>query len=214
MRTRMTALVLVAGLAMSGVADAAVKHKAKPKPPPCNIIKDNPSDSGPLSGAAGAPLYDPSLDILSADVATNATTITTVIRVKQLTESDSSWQFGREWSLEFTTSTGQHYALIAYDGTPAHKDAAASIGHVTLDYPRGEVRVSAKLSELPFGLPKGTTLGVLQAHAVASVQLPDSGPAGLGHAFLAPGWSTEDDAAAPVTSKYSVGAATCVKVGT
>jgi len=200
---------------MSGVAGAATKHKPKPKPkpPPCNIIKDNPNDSGPLSGAAGAPLYDPSLDIVSADVATNASTITAVIRVKQLTESDSSWQFGREWSLEFSTSTGQHYGFIAYDATPA-RTASSSIGTLKLDYARGEVRISAKLSELPFALPKGTTLGVLQAHALASVQLPDSGPAGLGHDFLVPGWSTEDDAVAPVTSKYSVGTATCVKVGT
>ena len=48
-----------------------------------------------MSGAAGSPTYDPSLDILSADVATNATMITAVIRVKQLTQTDSSWQFGR-----------------------------------------------------------------------------------------------------------------------
>lgn len=210
MRTRMTALVLVMGLAMSGVAGAATKHKPKPKPkpPPCNIIKDNPNDSGPASGTAGAPLYDPSLDIVSADVATNATTITAVIRVKQLTQSDSTRPYGREWSLDFTTSTGHTSEFTAYDGPFGQQSA----GHLTMDYAHNEVRISAKLSDLPFALPKGTTLGVLQAYTYAPVQFP-ANPAGS-HGFLAPALSSEDSALAPATSKYSVGTPTCVKVGT
>lgn len=214
MRTRLTALVLVAGLAMSGVAGAATKPKPKPKPkpPPCNIITDAPNDSGPISGKAGAPLYDPSLDIVSADIATNATMITAVIRVKQLTQSDSTWPFGRQWAFQFTTSTGHNYGFIAYD---SQFGQAASVGQLKLDTAHNEVRVSAKLSDLPFALPKGTTLGVLQAYSYAAVQFPAVSPATQPTTALAlPGWSTEDNAAAPATSKYSVGTQTCVKVGT
>lgn len=213
MRTRMTALILVAGLAMSGVADAATKHKpSKPKPPPCHILTDPANDSGPMSGVAGAPLYDPSLDIISADVATNATMITAVVRVKQLTQSDSSWPLGRQWEFDFTTSTGHFYGFIAYDGPLGQK---VSAGHLNMSLKDNSIYFSAKLSDLPFALPKGTTLGTLQAYTRATFQLPPAGPEGvIPQAFVAPGWSTEDNAAAPATAKYSVGAATCVKVGT
>lgn len=211
MRTRMTALILVAGLAMSGVADAATKHKPKPKPPPCHIITDPGNDSGPVSGKAGAPAYDASLDIVSADIATNATMITAVIRVKQLTQSDSTWPLGREWSFDYTTSTGHQDGFIAYDGPSGQ---TSSIGHLTMDYAHGEVRISAKLSDLPYALPKGTTLSVLQAYTKAVGQLPANAATGPHGALDMPGVSAEDSAIAPTTSKYSVGAPTCVKVGT
>ncbi len=213
MRTRLTALVLVAGLAMTGVADAATKHKQKPKPPPpvCHLITDPSGDSGPADNAGGSSLNDPSLDITSADVATNATMITAVIRVKQLAQSDTDWPLGREWQLHLATSTGHNYGFTAVDG-PA-RPASPSAGHLTMDYAHGEIRISQTLSSLPFALPKGTKLDVLTASADAAVQLPDSGPAGLGQAFLMPGWSEEDTAAAPPSKSYTVGAPSCVKVG-
>jgi len=199
---------------MSGVAGAATKPKPKAKPQPkpvCNLITDPADDSGP-AGHAGGPTYDPSLDIISADVATNATTLTGVIRVKQLTKSDSTWPFGREWQLHFTTSTGHDYGLVAFDGPV--RPAAPSAGHLTMDYAHGEVRISQALKSLTFALPKGTKLGVLSATTEASIQLPDSGPAGLGEATVVTGWSEEDDAVAPASKSYTVGAPSCVKVGT
>src|SRR5262245_27463636 len=86
MRTRrVIASITILTLAVGApTALGATKPKPKPKPKPvCNLVTDPAGDASLLAGASGQG-YDASLDIISADVASDGKTITAVVRVKTL----------------------------------------------------------------------------------------------------------------------------------
>jgi hypothetical protein len=93
--------VIASGLS-AGAANAVVK-KPKPLPPVCNLITDAPGDTGigVLTAAPSAPVPDDSLDVVSADIASDATNVTAVIRVKALAASDPQSVGGRTYFFEF-----------------------------------------------------------------------------------------------------------------
>ncbi|MDX6274357.1 MAG: hypothetical protein QOJ92_1567 [Frankiales bacterium] len=93
--------IIATGLS-AGAANAVVK-KPKPLPPVCNLITDAPGDTGigVLTAAPSAPVPDDSLDVVSADIASDATYATAVIRVKALAASDPQAVGGRTYFFEF-----------------------------------------------------------------------------------------------------------------
>jgi hypothetical protein len=109
MRTR-AALVagLVATIAVGGTANAAGHKKARhrPKPRPvCNLVQD-PAGDAPfdvtLGLAASSMPDDPNGDILSADLSSNGTFVTAVIRVKSIATPGTTWPLAHFYMLSWT----------------------------------------------------------------------------------------------------------------
>jgi hypothetical protein len=111
------AVALVATVAASGVATAAVKKKPAPKPV-CNLVTDAPDDA-----ELQAPLpTDSSLEILSADLASDAKNITTVIRLKSVS-SDGTGQLGRDVQINFDAPGAVAPLWIGYNSSVYGGDA-------------------------------------------------------------------------------------------
>ena len=92
MRRRSTALLaLTACLATSGTALAA-----KAPAPVCNLVTDDAGDTAYLA----LPASD-TLDILSADVASDGTKLTAVLRVKKYTPNETATIYGKRFIVAF-----------------------------------------------------------------------------------------------------------------
>lgn len=178
---RATALTLAALVAATGLgagAEAATKPKPAPKPV-CNLITD----------AAGDAVYNnvpgnDSDDIVGGDLATSATTMSAVIRVKKLTYPDPQWATGRVYSISFTPKGSDNEVFLAARTYPqgvqyilGHRAADPTSGINTsykdadvtgsIDAVKGEIRINAPMSELAkLGkLPKGTVIKGMFAKA-------------------------------------------------
>ena len=139
------ALALCAGLAGAtglGTASAAAQS--------CNLVTD---DKGDAKGAAGA-VSDPVVDILSADVASNAKKITAVIRVEKLAATSANYSLGITWRANFTIGDTT-YAMSAISdrsgvvGQTSYSDPATGQGTIAgsavavLDMAKNEVRITS-----------------------------------------------------------------------
>jgi hypothetical protein len=142
-----TSLVL-AGFA--GVATAAPKAK-----PVCNLVADATGDAN-LGGAPGGA----GDDIVSADIATDAKTLTGVVRMAGLAANDPEWLNGRAYFAEFTapgsadvlfvqaraypTGTIWSYGYSGVDPTSGI-NTSYTLGSATgvIDEAKKEVRISA-----------------------------------------------------------------------
>src|SRR3982751_4828473 len=100
MKTRVallaTSLLVTGGIGAASTASAK-PAKAKAVKPVCNLVQDAKGDAGAnnIPGADGD-------DIVSADVASDATTLTGVIRLAALQANDPQAPFGRNYSVLFT----------------------------------------------------------------------------------------------------------------
>lgn len=209
------ALALCATVIGAGVAGAApkAKPKAKPKPVPpvCNLVVDDKGDAtaGVLS-ASNVPAWD----IVSADLATDAKTLTTVIRVDKLAKSSNDSPLGSQWRFDFfvgdkhlytqATSTpfGDKFGF-GYTDTTSHGVAAAGATGV-FDLATSEVRVSVPLSgvESQAKITPGTAVTGLAAQAGDYINTAGGSPS-LSNAA--------DDATG--AKPYAAGAPSCVAVG-
>lgn len=203
-RLVLAVLVLAAASAASVPAHAA---KAKPKVY-CKLVVDDVGKAGVLSSVAGSATYDPSLDIVSADIASNATTLTAVIRVKDLTPTSTMSPGGRTWGLTFANGTVS-VGLNAYLSDNFGKQFSTKQGGV-FDFAKDEIRIHVALADVAYAkIKKGSLLRGLY---VTSNSVVAFDPAmGLGYGFPPFAGST-DDATAP-KSVYPAGALSCVKVG-
>lgn len=162
-------MALVLSVVVIDGADAAPKPKPKPKPPPCGTVSDPIGDSpGVMPGASG-PLYDANLDIISADVANNATWVTGVLRVAHLTQADSMAPTGRTYRLTWAYASSGSGGELAVAVTPTGVSVNPPAATATFNYAKSEVRITAKIDDM-IGHPlfaKGDSL-VLLAHTSIS----------------------------------------------
>ena len=111
------AVALVAAVATSGVATAAVK---KPAPKPvCNLITD---DAGDASLQPPVP-SDDSLDIVGGDLASDGKNVTAVIRVKDLAATSPGAVTGRNYYFLFELPTAENPVYFSYE-----EDATGGVG--------------------------------------------------------------------------------------
>src|SRR3954451_18472307 len=93
-------MVLVASTlcvpAVAAHATPGKKHKAKPA---CKLVTDGSGDAKGTGTAVTTPSSDANLDIITADIATNATTLTGVLRVSKPSASDSMAPTGWEYQV-------------------------------------------------------------------------------------------------------------------
>lgn len=155
------ALLLLAAMSFAH-ADAAIR---KPKPL-CNLV----TDAVDLSGS-------PSLDIVSADIATNNTTLTWVVRVVNLgSDADRKTTLGRSWSFVYKVGDRQITNKVL-DGPFGPRDGSANGATVKLDKDKNEVRYTAPLEAInsAYGIkvvPGTTVFKELTASTADMVQLP------------------------------------------
>ena len=139
---------------------AAVDAAPRPKPKPvCNLIVDAKGDA--VAPAAPMP-NDPNLDILSADIATNATTLTAVLRIADLSGKGDTSPTGRAYTFVFTARG--HVVSVEGIVGPSGVTWAGGKGSGTIDSKKNEVRVHIPLSTLPVQVKAGDKLNGLKAH--------------------------------------------------
>ena len=101
------AAALVASVTAAGVAGAATKPKLKPA---CHLIADASGDA-PFFGPSPS---DDTLDITSGDIATNAKTLTGVVRVKNLTATSTSTYTGQTYYVQFSVPGFDNPMYVGY----------------------------------------------------------------------------------------------------
>lgn len=154
-RAVLTSVVALA-LAAAGPSSFAAtkhkpKHKPKPKPKPvCNLVTDPKGNEGPSQNGQGWP--DPALDIVSADIASNAKYLTVAIRVAKLTIPDPQAPAGVYYSFSFVGSQSQigHFLDVRIAPTasgtwaPVWQDGTHGTG--VIDTAHNEIRITQPLS--------------------------------------------------------------------
>lgn len=107
MKIRTAALAAVVVTAAVGVPAATAAPKKKTPPPVCNLLVDDKGDE--------LPVPDASLDVLSADIASDTKKITGVIRLAgSPTGVDPLAPSGRTYHLEFTGQGGANPVFLSY----------------------------------------------------------------------------------------------------
>ncbi len=99
-----TVALVITGVA--GSAEAAKRPKTKPKaiPPVCNLVTDPTGDTFLLRSQDTVGQYGPqedALDLTGMDIATNATSLTAVIRVKTLATKVQTAPLGTDYRVQF-----------------------------------------------------------------------------------------------------------------
>ena len=170
------AVALVASVTAAGAAGAATKPKVKPV---CNLVTDAAGDAnGFVVTDTGLPVppSDDNLDIVSADVASNAKVITAVIRLKAL-GSDSTAPAGSTVYFNFSVNGAEQYLNADLDGKggatytfgdfTGASGGRTKIGDATgvLDAAKKEIRISAPVSGFKETIKPGTKLTDLNALA-------------------------------------------------
>lgn len=191
------ALALLPALLAAGAATAA------PAKPVCNLISD---------GAGDVTAPSANLDILSADVSSDAKKLTGVIRVAKLAASDGSAPTGFAYNFRFKVagSDVQYYLLASSEpspigattfefGTIETGNSLTPIGDATgkIDLAKNEVRITAPTSFGAVKIKPGTKLVDLQAVTQRRFVVLLSGA----------------DSTVLDGKTYTAGAASCVKPG-
>jgi len=197
----MTAVGMLVG---AGAATASTKKKAPP--PACKLVKAQPGNGN------GGSVSDQSLDITSADVASNATTLTSVIRVVKLATGtqDTATPTGREWDMNFTVN-GKEATLQVYDGPFG---TFASTGQATLDTAKSEIRVNVSLADIAskLNVPIKNKSSILTNFIVTSKSTVE-GPAVPGAFGAGTYFQTGQTDRASSPARYLAGSSSCVVVG-
>ena len=243
MRSRAVVIAgLVTVVAIGGTANAA-GHKAKHKSAPvCNLVTDPAGDSTfdvSLGLAASAMPQDPSGDILSADISSDAKSVTAVIRVKNIAAPAAPWPGAHFYMLSWTVPGHDTPVYLGgvVDPNPAagtvfgpqfvfgdggsfgpsgallyyNIDSTAVKG--TVDTAKNTLTLSVPISAISkFGkFTPGNTFSGLTASSQALVNGPVL-PTNLPAVGGSIAWGWSEDTANG-TKNYSAGAPSCVKPG-
>jgi hypothetical protein len=222
-------LALVGVLGAAGAAEAASTGKVKPV---CNLVKDAKGDSSlSPTGGAGVP-GDGTSDIVSADIASNASTLTAVIRLAGLQNPDPQSPLGMAYYMKFTLPgsttlyfltarvypTGAQY-YFGYQGSdpvlPLNTLYAVTPGKGVVDTKKSEVRISVPLAAIAktVKLAKGAVLSSLDANTYRILGQGVVPSQNVGPARAPFGGLSEQFDDATGTSSYTLGHPSCVVVG-
>jgi hypothetical protein len=165
---RIRSLIAVATVAplLAGVGSAHAAKRPPVKKPVCKLVTDATGD-GTGTGTAAAGPNEPALDIVSADVATNATMLTAVFRVASLSGATDTAPTGRTYELSFKsgTTTITVRAVISKAGNTWQDGKGSGI----VDTAGNEIRVSVPLSTLGVPVKTGDKLTDLVANSFRSM---------------------------------------------
>lgn len=200
-------VLAAAVLAVLGTTTPALAAtRPRPRPAVCNLIKDPIGDAG-ISGQSQPQLYDPSLDIVSADIGVNAAMLTAVIRVRDLTQDSPLYKAGRRWNI--TMANGTETLSLAAFASPLGGQRFSS-GKGVFDWNADQIRIHAALADYPNAkIKKGV---VLRGFYVTANQVVGLDPA-WSFGYASAPFSTPADRTDATTAAFTVGNASCVTVG-
>ena len=227
MKLRAALLVLALLPAGSTAALAATKAPVKAKVKPvCNLVQD-PTGDAAVEGVPG----DGNEDIVSADAASSATTLTTVIRTAALAQPDPEAPLGQAFMFFFNAKGSDrlwYTAVTTYPQGTAYQwgyreagtgglnnNYVLGTGTGTVDTAKKEVRMSVPLAAIRAAGPKlaaGTKLGGLtvETRRVLGQGVVDGQVAGGEYVPAGGSRLLFDDASG---NSYTLGAPSCVKPG-
>ena len=205
-----TLLALAVACLLVAAPSASAKAKPKPKPAPkpvCNLITDPEGDAQTL--VYGHPELnqpdDPQMDILSVDIATDATRLTVVWRLAaDPAPADPKWKLGRQYVLSgyagdtlFTIHT-----LLSSTGN----EFGDGKGTGVIDSKGDQIRTTVPLSALPASAaaPKASFHN-LTAQTNTWIGTSNASPPWVGVA--------KPDQTAESAKPYIAGTPSCLKVG-
>ncbi|MDQ1687325.1 MAG: hypothetical protein QOK42_300 [Frankiaceae bacterium] len=225
---RRTAIVLAvlataAGLTVGG-ADAASKVS-------CKIMTD---PAGDVAVQTPAPLPgDDSDDLLWADMASNAKSITVVLQLKALAYPDPQWVFGRAYNVNFTLkgSSADEIFLAARTFPQGvqyhlgHRETLPPLGSSSniydlavtgsIDTAKGQIRITAPMAALA-KLGKATKGTVIKSASATVERLAGQGVVASqtvnGNRIPLGGFRYQADIS-DGSKPYTLGAPSCTKVG-
>lgn len=191
------AVPLITGVA---TADAAVKKPA-PKPT-CKLVQDKTGDATGVTGPAADGPNDPNLDIVWADIASNAKQLTAVLQLAAIGASPDTSPAGKTYDIGFLINkTGGVRLRIVL--APADTASTPNLwpygGKGTVDTARKQLRVTVDLAKLPTVIKPGAVLSNFSVLVQRTVYNTD--------AVI----SVTDKADS--TATYKSGYPSCVKVG-
>ena len=191
-------------LAVVAIVGSGVSAGAAPAKPVCNLVTD-PAD-----------LPDsPSLDVRSADVATDGKNLTAVVRVTDVdSTADPKTATGRNWRLSFTVDT-RRILLNVNDGPAGMYDGSDAGATVSVNPAANEVRYTVPLAKLASRYlvsitPGRSKLTNFEAGSDSGVTIPQDAKDAVGLNFQS--WGFPDNTK-PSAVSYLAGAPSCVKVG-
>jgi hypothetical protein len=230
MRNRLVSVLAIVGvLGAATVAEAATGAKVKPV---CHLITDPKGDSTLSPTGGGGVPGDATSDVVSADIASNAKTLTAVIRLAGLQNPDPESPLGMAYYVDFTAPgdstlyfltarlypTGNHF-FFGYEGSdpilPLNTLYAVTEGTGVVDTAKGEVHISVPLSAIAktVKLAKGEVLSGLTATSYRIFGQGVVPSQNVGPARAPVGGLSEQMDTAVSRSTYTLGQASCVKVG-
>lgn len=211
-----TALILGLSLLVASQASAVAKS--------CNLVKDPKGDADvrveeTLPGAGTQTVAtgqgnDPALDIITADIVSDAKRITAVVRVPKVSKTSAIYPYGATWRVNFSADGADLaiYAISDRDGvvgsysftdtTGGH--ILGSDGKVVFDTKKSEIRITVPLAGFAAEatIKKGTAITEMSAMTGAILQVP-----GVGNLRF-----PTVDTTAVSSAKYTAGAGSCVTV--
>lgn len=214
------------GVVLAGSAIAAPKPAPKPKPV-CNLLTDPAGDTFAARSqeTAGQPgPQEDTLDILSVDVASNATTIAGVVRVKKVAKSGQTSPSGNGYAVDFflpgsvmtmslratyTPSMELYEASFKDESIPNSPSTMLAVAKGTLDAAKNEVRIWAPVSAFASqgGLKPGQKIVGLKGYTGRSFPPAVAQPGQV----LSPRFLFADATGEGKT--YTAGAPSCLPVG-
>lgn len=220
MKIRLVASTTIAAVAFAGLGSASAA-------PACKLFEDPAGDTFATRAQDTAGVYGPqedAFDLLSGDIATNAKTITAVIRVAKLAKTAATSPVGLQYRMQFTIPTLDDDTNLwmgaQIEGGTTEKfqvgkraiaaNLATKTGDVTgvFDLAKNEIRIHAPLSAFAEfgGIKNGTKISLSDLDQTASrytgVANPVTGAPVAAFADVVVGEKT-----------YTAGRKTCVAVG-
>lgn len=131
---------LVLALATTGTASA----KPKAPKPVCNLVTDGKNDTFALRTQTSLGTYGPqedALDIVSMDIASNAKTVTGVIRVLGLGATPRTSPYGTSYEIEWTVPGSDNHYYFAAARTVKDGDTFSA------GYRSGSLNTATKLAD-------------------------------------------------------------------
>ena len=194
-------------------------------PVSCKLLVDDPNDEMPL----GAPGDKPQLDVVSGDLATSRTHMTTVVRVRGLSADPlpvpgQSYEFmfflGEQrirtyvdvWENKVHGAMLQAYDIGASDSTASTRD----IGPIkaVVDQPRGEIRATFPLSMLKDFMTVRHGRTVIRIRRADTYEREGAAPVSVaGHQSPVPAVGMGHDRGESGKLLYRAGDRSCVVVG-
>lgn len=144
-RKILTATAILALVAGATAADAAPRRrKPAPKKPVCKVVQDAKDDATETLETDSP--TDPGLDIVSADIATDANRITVVWRVSSLAGAPTSWPAGRGFNFQFKIHGEVN--VLAATVAPNGNLWQAGKGQGVVDAAKNEIRMTVPIADL------------------------------------------------------------------